>query len=352
MIHISEADVYDVTIVGGGPAGLFSAFYSGLRELKTKIIEYHPFLGGKVNVYPEKIVWDIGAMPPLPGQQVVENMVQQGLTFDPEVVLNEEVVSIDKNETGFFVVKASSGNVHYSKTVIVAVGGGILNPKRLPLANASDFENKNLHYTIKNLKDFKNKRVLISGGGNSATDWAKELSGIAKEVYIACRSDFSCHESQITYLQNHSVVCFTQTEITELVANASGDQIEKVALKNRESGVKQYIPIDEVIVNHGYERDKSLLEDSPLDIQIFDHYFIAGSSSSESSIPGLFAAGDILHHDGKLHLIAGAFQDAANAVNQAKLYLEPEATKTAMVSSHNEKLYGRNEKIVADLLRE
>ncbi|API92424.1 ferredoxin--NADP reductase 1 [Virgibacillus pantothenticus] len=352
MIHISDSDVYDVTIIGGGPAGLFSAFYSGLREMKTKIIEYHPFLGGKVNVYPEKIVWDIGAMPPLPGQQVVENMVEQGLTFDPKVVLNEEVVCIDKNETGLFIVKAASGNIHYSKTIIVAVGGGILNPKRLPLPNAIDFEETNLHYSVKNLKQFKNKRVLISGGGNSATDWAKELSGIAKEVYIACRSDFSCHESQITYLKNNSVVCFTQTQITELVANDAGDCIEKVAITNRESGVVQYIPIDDVIVNHGYDRDKSLLENSPLDIQISDNYFISGSSSSESSIPGLFAAGDILHHDGKLHLIAGAFQDAANAVNQAKLYLEPEATKTAMVSSHNEKLYKRNEKIVADLLNE
>lgn len=352
MVHIPDSDLYDVTIIGGGPAGLFSAFYSGLREMKTKIIEYHSFLGGKVHVYPEKIVWDIGGLPPIPGQQLVENLTQQGLTFDPEVVLNEEVISIDKNEEGIFIIEAASGNSHYSKTIIVAVGGGILNPKRLPLHNARDFEDTNLHYAVKYLKDFKNKRVLISGGGNAATDWAKELSGIAKEVYIACRSDFSCHESQITYLKNNSVVCFTQTEMTKLEANRAGDRIETVELRNRESGVVQHLQIDEVIVNHGYERGTSLLENSPLDIQITDNYFITGSSSSESSVPGLFAAGDILHHDGKLHLIAGAFQDAANAVNQAKLYLEPEATKTAMVSSHNEKFYKRNERIVEDLLKE
>ncbi|MFD2210460.1 NAD(P)/FAD-dependent oxidoreductase [Virgibacillus halophilus] len=351
MTKGEQRDIFDVTIIGGGPAGLYSAFYSGLREMKTKVIEYQPELGGKVHVYPEKMVWDVGGLPPLPGQQLIENIVQQGLTFDPEVVLNEKVISINKNKDGIFELTAASGRIHYSKTVIAAVGGGILNPKKLQLRNDKKIEAANLHYSVTSLKHFKDKRVLISGGGNSATDWASELAPIAKEVFIACRSDFSCHESQLTELTANAVVCLVNTTITDLITGADEGYVEKAVLTNNQTGAVQQLPVDEIIVNHGYERDMSLLEESELHVDIVDDYFIAGSSSSEASVPGMYAAGDILMHDGKLHLIAGAFQDAANAVNKAKQYIAPEATKTAMVSSHNELLTERNEKLVRELVK-
>ncbi len=172
---MNSEELFDVTIIGGGPAGLYSAFYSGLRELKTKIIEYQTYLGGKVHVYPEKMIWDIGGLTPVTGEQLIQQIIQQGLTFKPEVFLGEKVTSVNKREDGIFVIQTGSQQEHYSKTVILAVGGGILKPQRLPIEGAERFEVSNLHYTVKSLSRFKGKTVLISGGGNAAIDWANEL---------------------------------------------------------------------------------------------------------------------------------------------------------------------------------
>ncbi|QKY71472.1 NAD(P)/FAD-dependent oxidoreductase [Lentibacillus sp. CBA3610] len=347
---MTKGELFDVTIIGGGPAGLFSAFYSGLREMKTKIIEYQPHLGGKVHVYPEKMIWDIGGVPPISGAKYIDRAVEQGLTFNPDVVLNEKVASITRNESGIYELHGDSG-IHYSKAVIVAVGSGILNPKKLDIAGAERFEESNLHYSVESLKHFKGKTVMISGGGSSATDWANELESIAERVFISCRkNNFDCHESLATRLKNSSVVCFFHTTITDLVAGESGDTIKEVELSNHETGAVNYLPVDNVIVNHGYERDTALLENSDLDIAIADNYFISGSANSESSLDGLYAAGDILMHEGKLNLIAGAFQDAANAVNQAKQFIQPDAEKAAMVSSHNDVFKKRNEELKKQMI--
>ncbi|MFS0749501.1 NAD(P)/FAD-dependent oxidoreductase [Oceanobacillus sp. 1P07AA] len=338
-------EVFDVTIVGGGPAGLYSAFYSGLREMKTKIIDYQAELGGKVHIYPEKVIWDIGGLTPMSGENVIKQMVEQAMTFDPTVVLNEKVESIDKNEMGLFQLHTGSGEIHYSKTIIVAVGGGILHPKRLNIEGAEKYEVTNLNYKITSLQRYKDKRVIISGGGNSAVDWANELVDIAKSVYLTYRKDvLSGHEAQVTKLMKSSAECYFNCSITKLISE-NNQSIEHVELTNHESGDILALPIDEVIINHGYDRDIDLLDNSPsLGVEIKDGNFIAGSPNSESSVPGIYAAGDILHHEGKLHLIAGAFQDAANAVNQAKKYIDPQANTFAMVSSHNELFKERNEK--------
>ncbi|NOU74283.1 SidA/IucD/PvdA family monooxygenase [Paenibacillus sp. LMG 31458] len=348
---MEEQELYDVTVIGGGPAGLYSAFYSGLREMKTKLIEYQTQLGGKIHIYPEKMIWDVGGHTPIPGAKLIENLVEQGLTFHPEVVLNEKVESITRNEEGIFVLQAASGQKHYTKTVIVAVGGGILNPQRLEIEGAERYEVSNLNYTVKSLQHFRNKTVIISGGGNSAIDWANELEPIAKNVYLTYRKEaLTGHEAQVKQLMESSVVCFFHTSITKLVASSNHEVIERVELTNHETGEVSYLPIDEVIINHGYERDTTLLKNSEVKIAIADNYYIAGNAASESSIDGIYAAGDILHHDGKLHLIAGAFQDAANAVNKAKQYIQPDANKVAMVSSHNEVFKKRNRELVKRMM--
>lgn len=348
---MAENGVFDVTIIGGGPAGLYSAFYSGLREMKTKIIEFQPQLGGKIHVYPEKMIWDVGGQPPIPGAKLIDQLVAQGLTFNPEVVLNEKIETIGKREDGLFHLEGSSGEIHLSKTVIVAVGGGILNPQKLEIEGAERFEVSNLNYTVKSLERFKGKTVLISGGGNSAIDWANELEPIAEKVFVTYRKDaLAGHEAQVTQLLESSVVCHLNTSISRLIASDSRDAIELVELTDRISGEKILLPVDEVIINHGYERDISLLGNSPLAIDIADDYYIEGTAKSESSVPGLFAAGDILQHPGKLNLIAGTFQDAANAVNQAKSYIQPDANKIAMVSSHNEIFKQRNKELVKEMM--
>ncbi|KXH80657.1 NAD(P)/FAD-dependent oxidoreductase [Sporosarcina sp. HYO08] len=347
-----EQELFDVTIIGGGPAGLYSAFYSGLREMKTKIIEYQPQLGGKVHVYPEKMIWDVGGLTPVPGSVLIEQLVAQGLTFDPTVVLNEKVASINRKEDGIFVLESDSGHKHYSKTVILAVGGGILNPQKLDIEGAERFEVTNLNYTVKSLQHFKDKTVIISGGGNSAVDWANELEPIAKKVYVTYRKEALVgHEAQVAQLLNSSATCYFHTTISKLIAGENHDVIEFVELTNRQTGEVFQLGIDEVIINHGYERDKTLIDNSVLPIERVDEYFIAGNSSSESSIEGLYAAGDILKHEGKLHLIAGAFQDAANAVNKAKQYIQPNAASGGMVSSHNEIFRTRNKALMKQYVK-
>lgn len=348
---MANSEIFDVTIIGGGPAGLYSAFYSGLREMKTKLIEFQPLLGGKLHVYPEKMIWDVGGQPPIQGAKLIEQLVTQGLTFGPEVVLNEKVESIDRNNEGIFELTGSSGEVHLSKTIIVAVGGGILNPQKLAIEGADRFELSNLNYTVKSLERFKGKTVLISGGGNSAIDWANELEPIAAQVSVTYRKgELAGHEAQVSQLMNSSVQCFLNTTITKLIASDDRDAIEYVELTHQETGDIFIEAVDEVIINHGYEQDATLLGQSGLDIEIADGFYISGSASSESSVPGLFAAGDILKHPGKLNLIAGTFQDAANAVNKAKQFIQPSANEIAMVSSHNEVFKKRNKELVKQLI--
>ncbi|SFF20491.1 thioredoxin reductase (NADPH) [Paenibacillus catalpae] len=347
-----QEELFDVTVIGGGPAGLYSTFYSGLREMKTKLIEFQPFLGGKVHVYPEKMIWDIGGLTPTPGAQLIEQIVKQGLTFDPEVVLNEKIESITRSADHIFELQGSSGRIHYSKTVIIAVGGGILNPKKIAIEGAEKFEVTNLHYTVKSLKRFKDKNVIISGGGNTAVDWAMELLPFAKKIYITYRKEaLSGHEANVTLLMNSSKVeCLFHTEITKLLASSGDEVVEHVELTNSKTGTVSQLAIDEVVINHGYEMDSSLLKNSKLNIEMVEDWYVKGSPSGESSVPGLYAAGDILMHEGKLHLIAGAFQDAANAVNRAKSYIQPDANKYGMVSSHNEVFKERNRELVKQMM--
>ncbi|WP_028777989.1 NAD(P)/FAD-dependent oxidoreductase [Shimazuella kribbensis] len=346
-----QQELFDVTIIGGGPAGLYSAFYSGLREMKTKLIEFQPELGGKLNVYPEKMIWDVGGQPPITGEQFKDQLVKQGLLFHPTVLLNEKVESIHQDEEKIFVLQTSSGQTHYSKTIIVAIGSGILQPQKLTLEDASKFEMSNLHYTVKSLKRFKDKVVLISGGGDAAIDWANELQPVAKQVYLACRrNDFTCHEAQRTQIKQSSIISLFHTSITKLMACKKQEAINCVELTNKATDAVSHLEVDEVIISHGFDNDNSLIHNSKINVELVDNYYIKGTATSESSIDGFYAAGDILMHDGKLNLIAGCFQDAANAVNKAKQYIQPQANKTAMVSSHNDIFKEQNRVLVKQMM--
>lgn len=345
-------DIYDVTIIGGGPSGLYSAFYAGLRDLKTKIIEFQPTLGGKLHVYPEKIIWDIGGMPPTPAQQVIENLIKQGLTFKPTVCLNTKVDFITKKED-IFVIETSSGEKHYSKKVIVAVGGGIISPIKLHIEGAEKYEVSNLHYTIRGIQSFKDKSLLISGGGNSAIDWAKDLIGIAKQITVIYRGEkLSAHEAQIRHLQDNGVPIITNTQIKTLVANETKTKIEEVILENVVTKEASKIVVDDVLVNHGYDRDSSFSFDaalSPEKDKDYDYYYLTDGKGL-TSVDGIYAVGDISKYDNKVYLITGTFQDAVNAINAIKISLEPTADQYAKVSSHNEVFEKRNRELMKDML--
>lgn len=349
-------NIYDVTIIGGGPAGLYSAFYSGLRSLKTKIIEFQSELGGKVHMYPEKMIWDIGALTPITGANLIKQLTEQAKTFDPTIILNEKVLRMEQNENKIFSIYTASGEIHYSKTIIMAIGGGILNPQRIEIEDASKFEETNLHYTVKQLSHFKNKTVLITGGGNTAIDWANALSPYAKQVYLSYRKEkLTGHEAHVEQLKNSSAQVLINTNITNLTPNSTGDRIEQVDITNHETGEVTTLAVDEVIINHGYDRDSSLLDECKcecnLDIEKVQEHYIKTDAHCNTSVEGIFAAGDAVMYEGKVHLLLGVFQDAVNAVNQAKSYLEPEADKYGMVSSHNDLFDVKNEELVKELMK-
>src|SRR5215470_2995351 len=171
-------DVYDLTIVGAGPSGLFATFYAGLRQMKTKIIDALEEPGGQVAVlYPEKFIFDVPGFSRILAKDLVKGLVQQAFQYSPSVVLGERVVSLRQND-GVFVLGTDKGTSHLTKAVLVAAGVGAFSPNRLEATGASDYEGKGVSYFVKDKGVFKDKRLLIVGGGDSAVDWALNIRGI------------------------------------------------------------------------------------------------------------------------------------------------------------------------------
>ncbi|GAK06877.1 NAD(P)/FAD-dependent oxidoreductase [Geomicrobium sp. JCM 19038] len=334
----NDLELYDVTVVGGGPAGLYSAFYSGMRDLKTKIIESEPHLGGKLNVYPDKTIWDIGALPPTKTSEVIQNLSTQATTFEPTVVCGEKVTDITKNHDGTFVIETSLQRKHFTKAIILATGYGILRQAKLTVQGAEAYETENLYYEVPDIEQFRGKDVVISGGGNSAVDWANELEPIAKSVTVVHRRDaFGGHEQFVTKMKNSRVNVMTPFAISGLTGCNQGKCIEQVQLEHCESKSCQIKRVDAVVVNHGFEVELSFLEHEPLGLKV-EESKLQLNDRMQTNVPGIFAAGDLANYNSKLPLIAGCFQDAALAVNSVKQYVEPTANEYGMVSSHHEKL--------------
>lgn len=339
-------NLFDITIIGGGPAGLYSAFYSGMRDMKTKIIEYQPYLGGKVNIFLEKMLWDVGGQPPIIAEDFIKNLIDQAMTFEPTVCLNSKVTFIEK-ENDIFVITTEQDEKHYSKAVIIAIGGGIFEPIKLEIEGAEKFEITNLHNSINGIERFANKEVLISGGGNGAIDWAVELLSIAKKVTVIYRSDeLKAHEAQIKKLQENDVDILLNTEIQSFISNTSKTAIEKVMIK--QNGEEKSLCFDDVIICHGYNREISLNFDTTIAPERKNEHLFQSIGQCKTTTPGLYAVGDIVAYDDKVYLLVGTFNDAVLAVNSAKKYLEPDANSYAMVSSHNDKFLERNQKVLAN----
>ncbi|UEX90469.1 NAD(P)/FAD-dependent oxidoreductase [Staphylococcus ratti] len=327
----------DVTIIGGGPAGLYASFYAGLRGMDVQIIDAQPKLGGKMCLYPEKIIWDIGGVAPKTCYEITQDVIQQGLHFNPDVHLNSKVTDIQKIDHQHFKVLTDSGQQFSSKSVIIAVGVGIIQPQRLQICNANRFELTNLHYVIPQYEHFRDKVVLISGGGNTALDWAEALSPIAKSVILVYRnSDVKGHEATWEKLNQRDVICHANTAICALEGSPEHSyRIGTVTLSDTQTNERFRYNVDEVIISHGFERQLDLLKNASLDIETLPDERIAGQGNSRTNIDGIFACGDVLHHSAKVHLITSAFSDAGHAANCAKNYIAPDAPAEGHVSSHN-----------------
>ncbi|MBU5345265.1 NAD(P)/FAD-dependent oxidoreductase [Paenibacillus lautus] len=327
-----DSNMTDLLIIGGGPAGMFAAFYGGMRQASVKLIESMPQLGGQLAaLYPEKYIYDVAGFPKVTAQELVNNLSAQMELFKTDIRLEEKVQAVEKLEERHFVVKTNLGE-HHAKAVIITAGVGAFQPRRLEIEGAEAYEKTNLHYFVNDLSRFKGKKVLISGGGDSAVDWALMIEPIAEQVTLVHRRDkFRAHEHSVEQLMASKVNIITPTEITELHGE---DTITKVTLSHIKTKETQEIEVDDVIVNFGFV--SSLGPISEWGIAIESNSIVV-DSRMETSIPGIFAAGDITTYPGKVKLIAVGFGEAPTAVNNAKVYFDPEA-RLAPGHSSNMKL--------------
>ncbi|ASA23013.1 NAD(P)/FAD-dependent oxidoreductase [Paenibacillus donghaensis] len=335
----NELELYDVTIIGGGPAGMYTAFYSGMRDLKTKLIEAKEELGGRMLIYPEKMIWDVGGVTPVLCRQLIDQLAQQAMTFDPTLVLGQQIVAQERQEDGTYILTSSTGEQHWTRTVILTIGYGILQMAKLEIEGADRYEVTNLHYTVQELEPFRGKRVLISGGGDSAVDWANELESVAASVTVVHRREqFGGHEKNIARMKASSVQILVPHAVSQL-HSSDGEKIDEVTIAHTESGEVTRVAVDAVIVNHGLKSDFGPLKQWGLDM---GDWCANVSGRLETNLPGIFAAGDFVDYTSKVRLIAGTFTDAVLALNSAKLYMDPSAPKAAYVSSHNERFKEKN----------
>ncbi|MEH6904180.1 NAD(P)/FAD-dependent oxidoreductase [Neobacillus drentensis] len=321
--------VYDITIIGGGPTGLFTAFYGGMRQASVKIIESLPQLGGQLSaLYPEKYIYDVAGFPKIRAQELINNLKEQMRKFEPTIALEQSVEKLEKQEDGTFKLTTNK-EVHFSKTIIITAGNGAFQPRRLELESAAQYERKNLYYFIEDLNQFAGQKVVVFGGGDSAVDWALMLEPIAEKVSIVHRRDkFRAHEHSVENLYNSKADVKTPYVPAELIGDESG--IKQVVLETVNGEEKVTLDVDAIICNYGFVSSLGPIKEWGLAIE---KNSIVVNSKMETNIPGIYAAGDICTYDGKVKLIACGFGEAPTAVNNAKAFIDPKAKIQPLHSS-------------------
>lgn len=312
-------EIVDITIIGGGPTGLFASFYAGMREMSVKIIDSLPQLGGQlIELYPEKYIYDVGGFPKILAKDFVANLVTQAHYAKPEIILGETALSVTR-DGDHFILQTDKG-VHLTRTILLTAGIGAFRPRKIGLKEEVNFEEKTLHYGIKDLSLFKDKEVLICGGGDSAVDWSLMLEDIASNVTLVHRRErFTAHETSVNQLMESKVNVLTSRAIKSI--EGEDGNVSGVVLADKE-GAEELLPIDHLIVNYGNISSLGPLKEWGLDM---DRNSIAVNSRMETNIEGIYAAGDVTTFDGKVKLIAVGLGEAPIAVNHAKAFIDPKA---------------------------
>jgi ferredoxin/flavodoxin---NADP+ reductase len=313
--------VVDLAIIGGGPTGLFGAFYAGLRGMTVKIIDSLEILGGQLTtLYPEKDIFDVGGFPQILAKDLANALIQQADHYHPAVALGERVESVGREgESGPFCLRTKT-KIHRARAILIAAGMGAFEPKTLPLPNAPQYVGKGLHYFVNDLQGFRGKRVLIVGGGDSAVDWANMVSPLAATTTLIHRRDaFRAHEQSVEKMRNGPTNILTFHELKQI---AGETHIREAVIYDNRTKAERTLAVDHVLVNIGFSNSLGPIKDWSLEIEGGS---IKVDPMMQTNIPGIFAAGDIAVFPGKLKLIATGFGEAAIAVNFAKHYLDPKA---------------------------
>lgn len=300
----------DILIIGAGPTGLFAVFEAGLLKLHCHLIDALPKPGGQcAEIYPKKPIYDIPSHPEILAGDLVENLMQQIAPFKPGFTLGEQAVLLEKNDEGHFTVTTDKGTQHQAPVVAIAGGLGAFEPRKPPINNLSEFENKGVQYAIKDPKQFRNKKVVLAGGGDSALDWTVYLADVAQELTLVHRrNEFRGaldvvdkvqklkDEGKINLITPAEVIGLQGQEFLEEISISHQDKIKKIA-------ADYFIPLFGLtpklgpMASWGLDIEKNAIKvDNALDYQ--------------TNIPGVYAIGDINTYPGKLKLILCGFHEA------------------------------------------
>lgn len=322
---------YDVTIVGGGPAGMFAAFYAGLHELKAQLIESLPQLGGQVAaLYPEKQIWDVAGEAGVQGRELIADLKKQMAIAPVDQFLGEQVTNVVKPADGTFKIE-SAQRTSYSKAVVIALGNGAFSPRRLALDGADQLEGRQVRYFVSDQSDFADQRVAVLGGGDSAIDMALMLEPIAKEVHLIHRRDaFRALKHTVSQLKKSQVQVETPYLPKELQVNED-DSID-LTLKKMRSDEEKHLAVDKILVNYGFTSNNAALNEWELPLAS-ERGLIKVDSKMETSVPGVYAIGDGVTYPGKAALIAVGFGEAPIAITALAKALYPKKRMATHSSS-------------------
>jgi thioredoxin reductase (NADPH) len=321
---MSEAIKTDVLIIGAGPVGLFAVFQLGLLDIKTNLVDILDKVGGQcAELYPEKPIYDIPGIPYITGQGLTEALMAQIKPFNPAFHLGEMVTTIENIGDPLFKVTTDRGTVFECKAITIAAGGGSFQPKRPPIVGIEPYENKSVHYAVRKMDVFRDKRVLVVGGGDSALDWTLNLQPIAKRLTLVHRrDDFRGAPASVGKMRALVEAGGMDLRIGQVTNLEGADgQLNGASVKGADGAVSR-IEVDAMLPFFGLTMKLGPVADWGIDMD--DELIKVDTGTFETNKPGLFAIGDINTYPGKLKLILSGFHEAALMAQRAHHYVHPE----------------------------
>jgi thioredoxin reductase (NADPH) len=321
---MSDTIKTDVLIVGAGPIGLFAVFELGLLDIKAHLVDILDKVGGQcAELYPEKPIYDIPGIPFITGHGLTDALMQQIKPFGPTFHLGEMVTTLEKIGDPLFRVATDRGKVFEAKSVVIAAGGGSFQPKRPPINGIEPYENTSVFYAVRKMDAFRDKRLLIVGGGDSALDWTLNLQPIARRLTLVHRrDDFRGAPDSVNKMRALVAAGAMDLKIGQVSGLEGGDgQLSACSVKGNDGAVTR-IDVDAMLPFFGLTMKLGPVADWGLKME--DELIPVDTATFETSMPGLFAIGDINTYPGKLKLILSGFHEAALMSQKAHRYVYPD----------------------------